>query len=507
MRAWEDVRTPVDDVRALLRFAARYENPPPNRNRDFMDLTHRSAVGQLQALDRGDVSSLELTTAHLERIARHPQYNAVVTLDREGASAAARRADEQRAAGRADKPLLGLPVTVKDALETEGLRTTCGAGDLAEHVPDRDADAVARLRKAGAVVLGKTNTPPMCADIQTDSPLFGTTPNPHDATRTAGGSSGGSAAAVASHLSPLDIGSDLAGSLRLPGHYCGVHSLRPSQGIVPARGHIPRPPGWLSTSDMLSLGPLARTAADLDLALGVLAGPSPEDSAAWRLELPAPRHDRLSDYRIGIWADDPYCRVDADTRALLEQVSKNLHDAGAHIDAGTRPAGLAESDRLFQTLMFSASSASASTEAFAAEVDAAFGLPPHEQSPKAAFLRGRTCRHRDWLIADNERRLLRERWAAYFRDNDVLITPAAPTAAVPSQTGVPVPERYITVDGERRGYWEQTAWLNLAGPVHLPAATVPLGVTAGGLPIGVQLIGPYLADRTVTHLAGLLTRT
>lgn len=470
-----------------------------------MDLTYLSADDQLHAMSRGEVSSRELAEAHLDRIASHPEYNAVVTLDREGALAAAREADEQRShGGGAGRPLLGLPVTVKDALETEGLRTTCGAADLEGHVPGQDADAVARVREAGAVILGKTNTPAMCQDIQTGNPLFGTTPNPHNPQRTAGGSSGGPAAAVAARLSPLDIGSDLAGSLRLPGHYCGVHALRPSFGVVPARGHIPRRPGWLSTSDMLSIGPLARSAADLDLALSVLAGPSPEDSAAWQLALPASRHDSLRDYRIGLWADDPYCRVDTATRALLEKVAKTLHDAGTSVDTTTRPVEMAESDHLFRTLMFSGTSAGAPAEAFAAEVAAAEGLPPGEQSPGAAFLRARTSRHRDWLLADDERQRMRKRWAAYFRNVDVLITPAAPTAAVHDQTDVPMRERYITVDGERRAYWDQTTWLNLAGLVQLPAATVPLGVTDDGLPLGVQLIGPYLGDRTVTHLAGLL---
>ncbi|OEV31351.1 amidase [Streptomyces nanshensis] len=472
-----------------------------------MDLTHDTALGQLRALDQGEVSSRELTEAHLERVARHPEHNAVVTLDREGALDAAARADEKRSRGGAGGPLLGLPVTVKDSLETEGLRTACGAAELEGHVPDRDADAVARLRQAGAVIIGKTNTPSMCQDIQTGNPLFGTTPNPHDPQRTAGGSSGGPAAAVAARLSPLDIGSDLAGSLRLPAHYCGVHSLRPSYGVVPARGHIPRPPGWLATSDMLSIGPLARSSADLELALGVLAGPSPEDSAGWQLTLPAARHGNLGEFRVGLWADDPYCSVDAATRELLEGVAKRLQNAGASIEATTRPVDMAESDRLFRTLMFSATSASASADAFAAEVQAAGALTPGEQSPGAQFLRARTIRHRDWLLADDERRRVRQQWAAYFRDVDVLVTPAAPTAAPPDQTELPVPERYIIVDGERRAYWDQTTWLNLAGPVQLPAATVPLGFTSDGLPLAVQIIGPYLGDLTVTRFAGLLAST
>ncbi|MGD9483867.1 amidase [Streptomyces sp. TRM70308] len=480
-----------------------------------MELTHRPAVEQLAAMARGEVSSRELTAAHLARIAAHPELNAVVAVDAEGALAAADAADARRAAGGSggsrnasgsgEAPLLGLPVTVKDALETAGLRTTCGTPDLAEHVPAEDADAVARLRAAGAVVLGKTNTPPMCADVQTGNPLFGTTPNPHAPARAAGGSSGGPAAAVAAHLSPLDLASDLAGSLRLPAHYCGVFGLRPSHGLVPTRGHIPRPPGWLTSSDMLTLGPLARDAADLALALDALAGPSPREGTGWRLELPPPRHARLADHRVGVWADDPYCRVDAATRALLDTVAEALHEAGARVDAAARPVDLAESDRLFQLLMFATSTAAAQPEAYAGEVAAAQALAADDDSPGARYLRARTLRHRDWLLADEERARLRQRWAAYFRTVDVLVTPAAPTAAPPDLTGVPVPERQLSVDGERRGYWEQTTWLNLAGLAGLPAATVPLGRTADGLPLSVHLIGPRLADRTVLHVAALLS--
>ncbi|MCX4750488.1 amidase [Kitasatospora sp. NBC_01287] len=474
-----------------------------------MDLIHRPAHEQLAALDRGEVSSRELTAAHLDRIASRPDDNAVVTLDAEGALAAAAAADERRARGRGRgrgraTALLGLPITLKDALETEGLRTTCGAVELSEHVPSRDADAVARLRAAGAVVLGKTNTPPFCQDLQTGNELFGTTPNPHDRRRTAGGSSGGSAAAVAAFLSPLDIGSDLAGSLRLPAHYCGVHSLRPTGGVVPSRGHIPRPPGWLTTSELLSVGPIGRSAADLDLALGVLAGPAPREAAAWRLELPPPRHEQLAGHRIGIWADDPFCPVDAATRALLEELDRVLSDLGVRAGDSAPPVDLASCDRLFRSLMFAGSTASAAPQAFTAELAAARRLPEDDGSPGADYLRDRTMSHRDWLLANEERRRLQERWAAYFEDVDLLIAPAAPTAAVPDQTGVPVPERYLTVDGRRRGYFEQTTWLNLAGLAQLPSATVPLGRTGEGLPLGVQLIGPHLGDRTVVRAAGLL---
>ncbi|OKK17712.1 amidase [Streptomyces sp. CB00455] len=465
-----------------------------------------SAREQLTALRTGAITSRALLEQYLRHIERtNPGLGAVVTLDADGARAAADRADHHLAeTGEPLGALHGLPLTVKDALETKGLRTTCGSPDLADHVPGEDADCVALLRAAGAVVVGKTNTPVLCQDIQTSNPLFGTTKNPHSAGRTAGGSSGGPAAAVAAGLSSLEVGSDLAGSLRLPAAYCGVYALRTTTGIVPTRGHIPRPPGWLTSSDMLALGPVARSAEDLDVLLDVLAAPAPADAAAWTIGLPAPKHGRLADYRVGVWQDDSHCRVDRDTRLLLERVAQLLRSAGTTVDDTTRPVDLADSDRLFQRLMFATASATATDAAFAADVAAADRTPADH--PAALFLHSRTMRHRDWLRANEEREKLRARWAAYFTTHDVLVTPAAPTAAVEDQTSIPVPDRSITVDGEKRPYFDQTAWLNMAGHVGLPALVMPAGRTADGLPLAIQIIGPRLADRTVLDVAGHLAR-
>ncbi|MFD7613633.1 amidase [Streptomyces sp. NPDC059828] len=461
---------------------------------------------QLAALRRRTITSRALLEQYLRHIDRtNPGLNAVVTLDAEAARSAADAADRHLA--RTGKPLgalHGLPLTVKDALETKGLRTTCGSPDLSDHVPARDADAVARLRAAGAVIVGKTNVPVMCQDLQTSNPVFGATKNPYDGTKTPGGSSGGPAAAVATGMTSLELGSDLAGSLRLPSAYCGVYALRPSSGIVPTRGHIPRPPGWLTSSDMLTPGPLARNPEDLDLLLGVLAAPAPAEAAAWRIDLPAPRHDRLADYRVGLWQDDPYCHVDEDTRGLLDQVSALLRSAGATVDDGVRPVDFAGSDRLFQQLMFATASATATDDGFAADVEAAEKIPADD--PSGLFLHSRTMRHRDWLRANEDREKLRGRWAEYFTTHDVLIAPAVPAASVDDQTSTPVPGRSITVDGEKRPYFDQTAWLNLAGPVGLPSLVMPAGRTADGLPLAIQIIGPYLSDRTVTAVAAHLSR-
>ncbi|MGW7089991.1 amidase family protein [Streptomyces sp. NPDC054871] len=467
------------------------------------------ACEQVTALRTGRISSRRLLDQLLAHHAKvNPGLNAVVTLDAEGARAAADKADQHLAStGKPIGPLHGLPITVKDALETKGMRTTGGSPEFSDHVPSHDADAVALLRAAGAIIVGKTNVPVMCADIQTANPIFGKTKNPYDESKTTGGSSGGPAASVAAGLSSLEIGSDLAGSLRLPAAYCGVYALRTSRGsspIVPTRGHIPRLPGWATSSDMLTLGPIARTAGDLDLLLDVLAKPAPADRSGWKIDLPAPTKTSLGQYRIGLWSDDAYCRVDADIRALMGQVAVLVRKSGASIDDATRPVDFKKSDQLFTKLMYATGSATASEEAFAADVAAAEKIPADD--PSGFYLRSRTMRHHEWLVSDEERQKIRAAWADYFDEHDILITPATPTAAVPDQTATPAPQRYITVDGEKRGYYEQTSWLNLSSPVGLPAVVIPAGANAKGLPLSIQVIGPYLSDRTVIAVAKLLAK-
>src|SRR5215213_5397706 len=296
------------------------------------DWADRSATEIVAGIKAREVSSRELLATLLERVERRKDLNAVVTLDVERATAAAARADEAVAAGEPLGPLHGLPMTVKDAFETEGLRTTSGAPELAEHIPERDADAVARLRAAGAVIFGKTNLPLYAGDIQTYNEVFGVTNNPWDQSCCAGGSSGGAAAALAARLTPLELGSDIGGSIRNPAHYCGVTGLKPTFGIVPIRGHIPGPPGSLSEGDVGVAGPMARTVEDLELALGVLAGPDEARAVAWRLELPPPRSATLEGYRVGTWLDDPAAPVDRSVLEVLERAVGTLAEGGARVD-------------------------------------------------------------------------------------------------------------------------------------------------------------------------------
>jgi amidase len=437
------------------------------------DLTTASACELVRALRRREISSRELLAQYLARVdALNPSLNAVVTVDVDAAHAAATAADQATARGHDVGALHGLPITVKDSFETAGMRTTAGAPELAGYVPDRDADAVARLRAAGAVIFGKTNLPVFAMDWQTYNPVFGTTNNPWDLSRTPGGSSGGAAAAISAGLSALELGSDLRGSLRQPAHNTGICTLKPSYGIVPVRGHIPGPPGTLSAPDLAVVGPLGRSADDLDLALDVLAGPDAQTATAWRLRLPAARGRSLRDYRIAVWLDDPIAPVDSAVLDVLRSAVGELRLAGARIDESARPVDLGEASAVFEKL-------------FRAAV-----------SPGAA----------DWNHTNEHRHLLRAQWQRFFESFDVLLTPVSPVAAIEHDHSGDPDTRTITVNGTQRPYVDQSTWTGLAGAAYLPAAVVPAGRTAGGLPVGVQVIAPHLEDRTAVDVARHIER-
>ena len=468
------------------------------------DLALLPAHALLLALSRKEVGSEELLERFLERIARlDGPLGAVVALDEARAREEARRCDEERARGTLRGPLHGLPVTVKDAFETAGLRTACGFPPLAAHVPERDAAAVARLKAAGAIVFGKTNTPALANDIQTANTLFGTTSNPWDLSRTSGGSSGGSAVAMAMGFSGLELGSDLGGSVRIPAAFCGVFGHRPSRGLVPTRGHVPGLPGTLAEPDFQTAGPLARSAEDLDLALSVLAGPSEEGSVAWRLELPPPRRTSLEGYRIAAWLDDPAAPVDGPLRARLEEAVGALRAAGARVDAAARPGfTLAENARLFRQLLYGVMAIWLPDRQFEKLAERARGLAEGDDSLRALFTRATVQTKRDWDAAHERRERHRVLWAAFFRDHDALLAPAFQTAAFPHETGPDFLARTLPVNGERRPYFESLlGWSGLSGLCHLPSTVVPVGRTGDGLPAAVQVIGPFLEDRTAIDVA------
>ena len=468
-------------------------------------LPFRSATKLCRALAAREISSRELLELHLARVeALDPRVGAVVTLDADRARKRADEADAALARGERWGPLHGLPITVKDCWETAGLRTTCGAESLRDHVPQTSAVGVQRLLDAGAVLFGKTNTPKWTLDWQTYNDLFGITRNPWNPERTSGGSSGGSAAAVCAGFSPLEFGSDIGGSIRIPSHCCGVYGHKPTWGIVPLRGHIPGPPGSLYEKDINVGGPLARCAEDLGLALDVLAGPLPEAARAWRLELPPPRGTRLSEFRIAAWLEEPGFPVDAAVRVRHEATLEALRRAGAQLDDSARPdIDLAHAVGLFQRLLAPLTADSLTEDEFRGLV----GLEPAGQPESVAqFVRSVGIRHRDWLFLHDERERMRTAWARFFQDWDVLLCPVLPVPAIPHDLAEPMLLRQVAVNDELLPYVEQIAWMGLIGSVHLPASVAPVGRTAENLPVGIQIVAPHLEDRTSIEFARLLGR-
>lgn len=428
-------------------------------------------------------SSRELLDLYLDRVDRlDGPVNAVVTLDADRARTAADAADAALARGDRVGPLHGLPVTIKDAIETEGIRSTGGARELTDHVPTADAPAVARLKDAGAIVFGKTNLPRWSADFQTYNDIFGVTSNPWDLERTVGGSSGGAAAAVAAGFTSFEVGTDIGGSVRIPAHCCGVFSLKPSFGVIPQRGYLSHVGGGTTDVDINVFGPIVRSADDLDLLLGVLAGPEPERAAGWKLELPESDARTVSDFRIGTWLDDPASPIESEYAGMLRAAADRIADAGGRVDDDRPPVEFAQQRELFVRMIMPAMAPSLPEE----RADASSGS------------------HLAWLRAEEDRAALRRTWAEWFVGHDLLLLPVVTVPAFPHDHDPDMWNRTIEIDGQSRPLVSTIDWLGLIGIVGLPSAVVPIGRTAAGLPVGMQIVAPYLHDRRAVRAAQLV---
>lgn len=468
----------------------------------------RSASSLVRALRSGSLGSLELLDHYLARIARHnPTLNAIIAMDVEAARRQARAADAARRRGKPLGPLHGLPMTVKESFDLRGFATTWGLPALKRNIAGDDATAVRRLADAGAVIFGKTNTPVMLADWQTYNPVYGMTCNPWSRDHSPGGSSGGAAAALAAGLTSLELGSDIGGSIRNPAHACGVYGHRPSYGIVPTAGHAL--PGSDAPLDLNVAGPLARSAADLDLALGVLAGPEAATAGGWQLHLPPERRTRLAEFRVAVVGTLPVAPVDGAIRTSIDALARFLVREKAKVSRTARPKLQPEEvNTLYIHLLRASTSAlqSQDSKAFAATLAAADQLRAADHSYYAEQLRGNTLRHRDWVIANNRRHVLHGAWLEFFKDYDLLLCPAAPTTAFPHDHAGERWQREVLVDGKRRSVNEHLFWAGYSGLFGLPSTVAPLGRSPAGLPIGLQIIGPPGGDRTCIRFARLLER-
>ena len=453
-----------------------------------------------------ELSCVEALESYLERARRHDRVlNAIVEYREAEARAEARELDAALVRGEIRGPLHGVPMTVKESYDVAGMRTTRGNPVWRDNVAATDALAIRRLKKAGVVIFGKTNVPLNLADFQSYNEIHGTTCNPWDLARGCGGSSGGSAVAMAAGLAAVETGSDIGGSIRNPAHYCGVFGHKPTFGLLPPRGHAA--PGVLAPSDLTVIGPLARSAADLEVLTLAMAGPDELQEAGWQLALRPCEARSLADLRVAVMTTHDRAPVDAETRARVELVAETIRAAGGTVDYAARPDfDLAAGHENYQALLWSVMASRSTDDAWARMQAATASLAPDDSSERARLLRAQTASYRDYARANEARTHLRWAWHAFFRQWDLLLTPTMATAAFPHDHR-PFAERTIRVDDDERPYFEQLFWPGLAIAVYLPSTVIPTGghPDAGGdLPIGVQLVGPEHGDLRTLGVAKLL---
>jgi amidase len=452
------------------------------------DITVESTAREMAAAIRArTVSARELLDLHLTRIAeRNPQLNAIVSLDEERAREGAAAADEATARGNELGPLHGLPFAFKDTHDVGGWRTTYGSPLFADHVPGADELVVERIRGAGAVTIGKTNVPEFATGSHTFNTVFGTTLNPIDPTRSAGGSSGGAACALRAGMVPLADGSDMGGSLRNPASFCGVVGLRPSLGRVPS---WPNENLWETTS---TSGPLARNVADLALLLSVIAGPDPRVPTALAdagSGFGDPRPADLSGLRVALSPDlGGLLEIDHDVRRVVEEAGAAFAGAGSLVEPAYPD--LAEADDTFRTLrawLFQA----AYGELLAANPDA------FKPSLADNIRAGEALTGADVARAYEQRSALSERMRIFFESYDVLVLPTSQVPPFPADQEFPQ-----AING--RPMQTYLDWMRSAYVITVtgcPAISLPAGQTGDGLPIGVQVVAPFGADRRLIEVA------
>jgi amidase len=476
------------------------------QNRDDRALNFATTKGLTAALAGRKISALELTDHFIARIeALDGKLNAVVVRDFERARAAAKAADTALARGD-ERPLLGIPIVIKESFDVAGLPTTWGVPAFKDFIAEEDALMVARVRAAGAIILGKTNVPYVLGDWQSFNDIYGTTNNPWDLGRSPGGSSGGSSAALAAGFSPISLGSDIGGSLRVPAHFCGIYAHKPTLNLIPPRGH--RLPGSVQrTSDLAVVGPMARTAADLELLLDLTSDPDETHAGiAYRVALPKARHTALKDFRVLVVDEHPLLPTDASVRSAIDGLAQQLGKAAAKVvrKSPLLP-DLAASARLYMRLLMAALSERWPQETYQQAQATAAALSSDDVSLPAERWRGAVMSHRQWAAADMARITLQQQWTELFREFDVVLCPPLSTPAFPHDH-TPVPERSIEMEGKSFSVFDLLVWPEIATTPGLPATAAPIGLTQSGLPTGVQIVGPYLEDRTPLAFAALIER-
>lgn len=445
------------------------------------DLTSQSATELIRLIKTGGTSCVEVVQSYLQRIEKvNPALNAIVTIAPDVLEQARVR-DQQRADGRLAGPLHGLPITIKDTIDTEGLRTTYGSRLFAGHVPLQDASVVARLKAAGAIVLGKTNVPEMAIPYETDNPVFGRTNHPFDSNRTPGGSSGGEAAAIASRISVAGIGSDLAGSIRVPAHFCGIASLKPTSGVVPMEGHLPRATGTLALG--ACIGPMARSVADLATLFEVMA--------------PGIPHDFTKDLRVAWYVDDHVAPVAPEIVKAVQRAAESLREAGFEVRQEIPP-GVSNAPRLWIELFSRAANEQIREIYRGREHEAGPAVSHLLQSADPLTLQDKVEAAETLAKAVIERAQWREELLSWMRDTPLILSPVSATVAFEHGAA------RVDADGKSISVFRSASYSQTINVFGLPAAVVPVARTVAGLPIGIQVVGRPSEEHRVLAAAALI---
>lgn len=463
-------------------------------------MKQRHIVQLCEDLRQGRTTATELVEIYAERITTlNPNLNALSQLRLDAARAEALACDEARRQGQTLGPLAGIPCTIKEAFHVAGLRSTGGATHLQNNWVEEDAPAVARLKAAGAIILGKTNIPAMTADWQTYNEIFGTTVNPWNKARSSGGSSGGAAAAVASQMSVFDLASDLCGCMRIPAHFCGVFAHRPSYGLTSVRGHVPGDPAGNVEPDLSSSGPITRSAKDLRFLMQILCEPWVDLPAS----MPALAERKDTSLRVLVWLGTSDHKIDTAMRQHIETTLNTL-EASVNVEfvyGAPAEFDLEEVIDLAMTLTGRLLSTASSPLGRVVSALNAFGLKFRDSTDKRADFA--------WALAkgeigtdkiDQTRAEVNSRVDAFFDRFDLLITPVAPVPAI-EHDFAPTHQRVLTVDNQAVPYNEFMVWNALASVFALPATIIPLGIGVDGLPIGIQVIGKRFHDSTCIEFA------
>ncbi|MDE0645577.1 MAG: amidase [Gammaproteobacteria bacterium] len=466
-------------------------------------LTFASAAEVAALIKRGEISSLELLEHYFSRIDKYDsQLNAIVWQQRDEARTQAKAADGAIRRGEDVGALHGVPMTIKESYDVVGYPTTWGRPDLKDNFPQHDALAVARLKKAGAIIFGKTNVPYGLADFQSYNEIYGTTNNPWDLARSPGGSSGGSAVSLAVGFSALDAGSDIGGSIRNPAHFCGLFGHKPTWNLVPPRGHAL--PGTLAPADLSVIGPLARSANDLELALKVMAGPDEIQSSGLQVQLP-PFTKKTSELRVAVWEDEEIAPVAVSIRDRVGAVAETLGKLGANVEPTARPEWSAEAmHNTYQCLLNATMTCRVPPETFKELLAGTAGIDEFGCSSEEQAVLARVARFRNWVQYNEERTKIRWAWHNFFQTYDILIAPIMATPAFAHDHRA-FSERTISVNGREQAYFTQLFWAGLAVNAYLPSTVIPTGLESENkLPIGVQIIGPEYSDLITIGIAQLM---